>query len=152
VDDDGRNSLRRSSAERAEILRFQLTRLQEGQAAPEITATDLHQQPIRLSQFRGKVVLLTFSMGNLENELYAACARLQKQFGNESFQCISVISSEGSGGYSVRQIVEAGQITWPIMRDSEAMDLARHWCQETFPECYVIDQQGIIRGHAFSRS
>lgn len=138
-------------AERARNLRFQLTRLQPGMKAPEIDGLDLNQQPIRLSQFQGRVVLLTTTQGNTENELYAQCASLLTTLKDQPFTCLSVIPGSGGGGYSVRAIVEDGQVTWPIIRDSAEDEIADLWCQETFPEIYLIDQQGIIRHHFTSR-
>lgn len=49
-----------SPAERATAALFEMRQLQNGQPAPEIEGTDLHGKPIRLSDFRGKVVLLSF--------------------------------------------------------------------------------------------
>ena len=134
----------RTPAERAEILRFQKTRLQEGMKAPEIEGLDLHQRPIRLSQFHGKFVLLTLTLGNVENELFAECARIVKSLKDDEFVCVSVIPGQGSGGYSARAIVEDGKVTWPIIRDSAEDDIANFWCQSTFPSMYLIDPQGFI--------
>jgi hypothetical protein len=47
-------------AEMAERLHFEITRLQIGMPAPEIEGTDLEGKPMKLSDFRGKVVVLDF--------------------------------------------------------------------------------------------
>jgi beta-lactamase regulating signal transducer with metallopeptidase domain len=135
----------RTTAEQAEILRFQKTRLQVGMNVPELEGRDLQQRPIRLSQFRGKVVLLTMTLGNVENELYAECAKIIRTLNDDRFACLSVIPGAGSGGYSIRAIVEEGIVTWPIVRDTTEDDIGHLWCQRTFPTIYLIDEQGIIQ-------
>ena len=47
-------------ADLARPLRFQLSKLAVGKGAPEIEADDLDGVPFRLTQYRGKVVVLTF--------------------------------------------------------------------------------------------
>lgn len=136
---------RRTSSEQAEILRFQITRLQPGMKAPEIEGLDLQQSPIRLSQFRGQVVLLTLTLENSERELYAECARIIGAVKDPRFACVSVIPGAGSGGYSARAIVEDGKVTWPIIRDTTEDDIAHLWCQKTFPAVYLIDAEGVIQ-------
>ena len=142
----------RTIAERAAILRFQKTRLQVGMMAPEIEGWDFQQKPIRLSQFRGKVVLVTMTLGNSENELYGRGAKLIDSVKDERFVCLSVIPGAGSGGASVRYIVESGKVTWPIIRDTADDDIAHQWCQGTFPVSYLIDAQGLIRHFATNDS
>ena len=134
----------RTPAEQAEILRFQKTRLQKGMKAPEIEGLDLHQQPIRLSQFRGKFVLLTLTLSNIEKELSAECARIVNALKDEEFVCVGVIPGQGNGGYSALAIIQDSNVTWPIIRDTAEDDIAHFWCQTTFPSMYLIDPQGTI--------
>lgn len=57
---DIRSEVRQSFAERAEASLFAMRSLQQGQMAPEIEGLDLDGVPFRLSDYRGKVVLLSF--------------------------------------------------------------------------------------------
>ena len=77
--------------------------------------------------------------------MYLRCSRLLEQFKGQPVVCLSVVPTDGSGGYSVRSIVRQTGITWPIIRDTRGDRLAHRWCQQTFPEAYVIDAQGVIR-------
>lgn len=137
----------RTIAERADILRFQQTRLQNGTSAPEIEGFDYHQRPIRLSQFKGKVVLLAVGVGPSEEELSGNMTKLSANLKDKPVQCVSVVPGSGDGGWSVRAIVEDTKITWPIIRDTTDDEVQARWCQQTFPEVYIIDQQGVIRHH-----
>jgi peroxiredoxin len=134
-------------AQRAEILRFQHTRLRVGLIAPEIEGLDFEQRPVRLSQFRGKVVLVTFTRGNVENELYAQCQVLQQALAGRPFTCLSVIPGGANGGFSARSIAKDGGVTWPVLRDSHDDILSQRWCQVTFPEAYLIGPDGKIVYH-----
>lgn len=145
--DSPESDARRTISERAEMLRFRQTRLRNGMAAPEIEGLDFYQRTIRLSQYRGQVVLLAVGLGNSDQILCVKCVQLLKRFKGQPVQCLSVISGSGSGGYSVRSIIEDSKITWPIIRDSSEDDIAERWCQYTSPEIYLIDRQGIIRDH-----
>lgn len=135
----------RTIPERAEILRFQKTRLQIGMLAPEIEGLDFHQRPIRLGQFKGQVVLLTMGVGPSDQDLCAKCRQVASRFSGQTFQSVSVVKGSGDGGWSVRSIVERGKIDWPIIRDTAEDDITQRWCQQTSPEIYIVDRQGIIR-------
>ena len=141
-------------ADRARFQRFQLTRLKIGQPAPELEGSDLYHQPIKLSDFAGKVVVLTVTHGTVgeEKKMSARCAELLKEFKGQPLVCLSVVPTEASGGYGVRQIVRETGITWPIIRDPLGRPIANQWCQETFPEAYIIDKQGFLRYHEWSKA
>jgi hypothetical protein len=70
-----------------------------------------------------------------------------KHYSGQPVACLSVVPTDGNGGYSVRDIVRQCGITWPIIRDTRGDRLAHRWSQQTFPEAYVIDGRGVIRFH-----
>jgi AhpC/TSA family len=152
--DDYRESVFRnwSLAERADTKRFQMTNLRLDQPAPILEGTDYFHKRIRLSDFAGKVVVLTVTMGTVgEKEMYARCSKLLEGIKDQPVVCLSVVPTDGDGGYSVRDIVRETGITWPIIRDTRGDRLAHRWCQQTFPEAYVIDAKGVIRFHEAGR-
>jgi glutathione peroxidase-family protein len=134
---------RRTTTEWAEFLRFQQTRLQLGLMAPNIDGLDLNQQPIRLSQFRGQIVLLTTIVGSGTEE-YKKVGDLLKSLEGQPFTCLSVISGDGDGGRSSRDIIKEGKVTWPIIRDTVDNDIGFRWQYDSF---YLIDKNGVIRLH-----
>ncbi len=135
-------------AERADTKRFQMTNLRLDQPAPILEGTDYFHKRVRLSDFAGKVVVLTVTMDTIgSRDMYSRCAQLLKQYSGQPVACLSVVPTDGSGGYSVRDIVRKCGITWPIIRDTRGDRLARRWSQQTSPEAYVIDGRGVIRFH-----
>ncbi len=153
VDDEHEPAFRRwTLAERADTKRFQMNNLRIGQPAPILEGNDYHHKRIRLGDFAGKVVVLTVTMDTVGNrEMYARCAQLLEELKGKPVVCLSVVPTDGSGGYSVRDIVREMGINWPIVRDTRGDRLAHRWCQETFPEAYVIDARGVIRFHESGR-
>ena len=51
---------RRTLGESAASELFEIRNLQVGMMAPEIEGADVHEKPMKLSDFRGKVILLDF--------------------------------------------------------------------------------------------
>ena len=128
-----------------------MSQLRVGQPAPILEGNDLFQKRIRLSDFLGKIVILTLSTTNSDPEVYAGCKQLLNEFKGRPVVCLSVVPSDGSGGYSVRSIVRDMGITWPIIRDMRGSRLASRWCEGMSAEVYIIDPQGLIRSHQGSR-
>ena len=132
--------------ERAEAKLFQRSKLRLDQPAPILEGIDLHLRRIRLSDFLGKVVVLTVTMSTVD-DMYDRCKGLLQEFAGRPVVCLSVVPSDGDGGYSVRAIVRETGITWPTIRDPRGGPIAHRWCQQTLPEAYVIDPQGRLRFH-----
>jgi hypothetical protein len=149
VDDNRESGFRRLTlAELADNKRFQMTNLRLDQPTPILEGTDYFHKRIRLSDFAGKAVVLTVSMGTVgENQMYARCSQLLERFKGQAVVCLSVVPTDGDGGYSVRSIVRETGITCPIIRDTRGDRLAHRWCQQTFPEACVLDARGVIRFH-----
>lgn len=151
VEDPEHWGRRSSIAEQAEFRRFQVLNLNIGSPAPDIEGTDLYHDRIRLSDLRGRIVVLTVSNGTVsEREMYERCAEILKQFPDKPVSVLSVISSDASGGYGVREIVRECKITWPIIRDSYGGSIASHWCIQTSPEAWLISPDGKLLMHETS--
>lgn len=148
--DDPQDQLRHawSIPEAAGFLHFQLTRLGIGQLAPVLKGTDLFHRPVRLSDFAGKVVVLTLttSFGD-DRDMYDRCKRLLDEFKGRPVVYLSVLAVDSGGSHSILDIVREMGITWPVVRDPHGDNrLAYQWChQEIFTAAYVIDQRGFIR-------
>jgi thiol-disulfide isomerase/thioredoxin len=149
--------------ERAVQRIFAIENLSIGSQVPEIDGTDLNGQPLKLSSFRGKVVLLTFwftgcgpCMGMLPQE-----KQLVENFSGQPFQMLSVCNDPK---------VEEGRATaldkemnWPnwfdgspwVVGDPDSKDpakvgktsgpIAKQWNVRGWPTIYVIDAAGVIR-------
>ncbi len=121
------------------------------QPAPEWTATDHRGQPVKLSDFRGKVVLLNFwaswcGVCKLEKPQLAAMA---DELQGDDFEVISLASDHDWEG--VRGALPNGA-PFKVFLDPPADDgnigaIASRWGIKAVPESALIDRQGNIRAY-----
>ena len=119
-----------------------------GQVAPEIVGQDVDGKPLRLSDSRGKIVVLTFS-----GEWCPPCRANAKFFRNllkpqaqEAIPCVILEVNTDESRDPVRKAMQAGEITWPCWFDGALTGpITVAWGIRSFPTIYVLDAQGIIR-------
>jgi len=129
----------------AERLRFELTNLQTGDTAPEIVGIDANGMEFKLSDYRGRVVLLIFSAGFCGpcRGLCSDIRELQQQFANQPFEVLGVV--EDPEPKPVTQAIKDGTIRWRIWLDGPNKVIARQWNVNRIPTLYLLDQNGVIR-------
>jgi thiol-disulfide isomerase/thioredoxin len=125
---------------------FEWRRLGVGKVAPEIQGEDLNGRKIKLSDFRGKVVVLTFwgtwcgpCMRLVPDE-----RKLVERMAGKPFALIGVNSDSDEA--KLKKAVADEKITWPSFRDGAPPGpIARAWKLRSWPAVYVLDPQGVIR-------
>jgi RNA polymerase sigma factor (sigma-70 family) len=119
-----------------------------GKPAPEIEGLNDQGKPMRLGDFRGKVVFLTFS-GNWCGpcvSMYPHERELVKHFEGRPFVMLSVNSDKAQE--ELLKSIAAGTITWRCWwepRGDEVGPIAKRWHVRGWPTIFVIDHRGIIR-------
>jgi hypothetical protein len=137
------------------IERDALRRVGIGRVAPEIEGEDLEGRPMKLSDFRGKVVLLVFWASwarywwpSLPNE-----RALARRMEGKPFVLIGVNCDE-----TKERAITWGRkegITWRSWFDGPDWrgTLATRWDVQPWPAFYLLDRRGVIRyrkvGHPF---
>ncbi len=118
-----------------------------GKPAPEIEGEDLDGRPMKLSDFRGKVVLLSFwhtgcvpCMKLIPHER-ALAARLK----DEPFALVGVNSDREPE--VLRKAVEKHGISWRSFKNRRPgkKAVSDEWKVTGWPNLYLIDHQGVIR-------
>jgi len=126
---------------------FQLSKLAIFKAAPEIEADDLDGVPFRLTQYRGKVVVLTFwatwcgpCMAMVPHE-----RDMVKRFEGKPFALLGINGDQDSA--TAKRAVRERQINWRSWWDASAKNepISKTWNVPGWGTTYVIDHNGIIR-------
>jgi len=132
-------------AELAQALLFDLTRLNVGQPAPAIEGSDALEKPFRLSDCKGRVVVLMFSANWCGpcKHVYPTLRELQKMFKGKPFEVVTVMADHERK--TVREATDKGDITWRAVWDGDRGPIVTKWNVHSFPSLFVIDQRGIIR-------
>ena len=131
----------------ANIQEFKLAHLSVGGVAPEITGKDVFGKPLKLSDFRGKIVLLDF-WGDwcvACRTLYSFNRSLHQKMEGRRFALVGVNSDTNRD--LTRRIMKIQQIQWSNFWNdgSRFGEISTQWGVKTWPVLYVIDGDGIIR-------
>lgn len=126
-----------------------IRRLAVGQTAPEIDAIDSTGKPLKLSAFRGKVVLISFG-----GQYCVPCKAmipherdLLVQMKDRPFALMGIDRSESSELAQLQAFLKREGVNWPVCpgRSASGQDLFRTWKVHAIPVLYLIDDQGAIR-------
>lgn len=132
--------------ERAKGELAELRDLKVGRAAPEVAGKDADGRDFRLSDYLGRVVVLSFS-GNWCGPCRAAYPHerdLMERLKGRPFALLGV--NTDADAKTLRKSIDAGEITWRCWADGGVDGpITQAWGVDTFPAVYVLDAAGIIR-------
>jgi thiol-disulfide isomerase/thioredoxin len=127
---------------------YRIRHLSPGQPAPELVGEDIDGVPIRLSDFRGKVVVLSFwatwcgPCMELVGEEKALVAAMK----GRPFALVGVNGDEEADRAKVKDAVRKEGITWrSFWAGGPDGVIPRMWGVQGWPTVYTIDAKGIIR-------
>jgi RNA polymerase sigma factor (sigma-70 family) len=130
----------------AEAALFELRNLAVGKVAPEIEGEDLEGKKFKLSDYRGKVVVLDFwgHWCGPCRAIYPHGRALVKRLEGKPFAIIGINSD--ADREDIRLAAKKEGVTWRFWLDGRAPGpIARRWNVETWPTIYVLDANGVIR-------
>jgi RNA polymerase sigma factor (sigma-70 family) len=132
--------------ELAEQGLFALHHLTIGKVAPDIEGEDLDGKPFRLSDYRGKVVVLIFC-GNWCGpcrEMNPHKQRLVDRLVGRPFALVEVNSDDDPE--AVRRTMRKEKLTWRCWFDGGRRGpIAKRWHIQGWPAVYILDAAGVIR-------
>ncbi|MGD9645806.1 MAG: redoxin domain-containing protein [Pirellulales bacterium] len=140
----------------AEPLLFERKFLVVGKVAPEIIGKDIDGNPLKLSDFRGKVVILDFWA-----DWCPYCAQMfphervmLQKFADKPFAIVGV-NTDTRERY--QQVLAQRKVTWPSFYDGPGGPISQRWNVTSIPEIYVLNAEGVIcykelRGEALERA
>jgi len=125
---------------------FALRHLSVGKLAPEIVGRDHEGKLFALEDFRGKVVVLTFS-GNWCGPcvgMYPQERELAARHAGKPFTLLSV--NTDASAETLRQSIAKGEIRWRCWWDGGMTGpITTRWGISQFPTIFVLDRTGVIR-------
>jgi peroxiredoxin len=134
-----------SLIESAKALLYQRKHLGVGRAAPEIESDDVDGGTFKLSDFRGRVVLLDFwgDWCPYCVKMYPQNRLLVEKLKDRPFTLLGVNTDDAA---RLRRVVDAKKVTWKSWADGPLPGpIATRYQIEGVPTMYVIDGQGVIR-------
>ena len=144
--------IRRTSPQHAAFVdrtAFVVRSLMVGKTAPEISGTDLDGVPFKLSDYRGRVVVLIFSAEwcGICRTMYPYERLMLELYERWPFAMVAV--ETGSSPEAVKTAREAQDLRyrawWDAPDDTGQGPIAAAWRISGFPAVYVVDARGVIR-------
>jgi thiol-disulfide isomerase/thioredoxin len=136
--------------ETAQAKLYKLRHLSVGRPAQEINGPDLDGRPMKLSDFRGKVVVVDFwaNWCGFCRKMYPHEKAMIKRLAGEPFALVGVNCDEDAA--EVRREVSRHGINWRSWWDRGAggRQVSEAWQVDAFPRVFVLDHTGVIR-HSF---
>lgn len=116
----------------------------EGLAAPDFTFPGIDGVEVRLSDFKGKVVLVnvwaTWCKPCVDE--MPSMEKLYQKFKDTDFEILAVSIDEG-GHDMVAEFVRQHKLTFPVLMDSKGLIKILYGLTGV-PESFVIDKKGIL--------
>jgi peroxiredoxin len=142
---DVKTTFRGTVGERAKCELFEMRSLVIGKVAPDIEGEDQDGKAFKLSDYRGRVVLLNF-WGSWCGPCMALVPRertLVKKLENKPFVLLGINSDESKD--KLKKVITNKEMTWRSWFDGSNGPIATQWNVTLWPTLYVLDHKGVIR-------
>lgn len=128
---------------RARDVQYELQNLSVGKTAPDISGNDLDEQPFKLKDYRGKVIVLLFwnSKHPKHSQSFGEARQILTKHAGQS---IVVLGINGEDAKYAKEYLETSRVTWRTWHD-DGRRIGRDWRSDG-NTLYVIDGKGVIRG------
>lgn len=131
-------------AEQAAALLFEMTHLSPGAMAPEISGNDQEDKPFKLSDYRGRHVILVFwgDWCHGCHGLQPVLAEISQRYAGKPLAILGVNTDER---VAARKVLAASPFPWRCWLDgSTSGPITSEWNLRHFPTLYLIGPDGII--------
>ncbi len=117
-----------------------------GKQAPDFSLPNLDDQPIKLSDYRGKVVFLNFWATWCKpcREEMPSMEVMHKTLEKDGLVVLAVSIDRVTTKKDIPPFIKSMNLTFPVLVDSWGQTDKRYKLMGV-PETYIIDQQGVLR-------
>jgi peroxiredoxin len=134
---------------------YQIKHLQPGMKAPEIEGSGVDGKKMKLSDFKGKVVLLVFWSSSCGPCLADVPhhRKMMEDFARRPFTIVGVCC--GDEKEQAAKTMTKEKMTWPSFLDGDLDEgrICQQWNVDALPTVYLIDSNGVIlRNHPLNLS
>lgn len=130
----------------AQRLSHAINRVVVRAEAPEIAAADINGQAFRMSDPRGKSVVLIFAecVGEDDKEVYASLQQLVAKYSWAQVQFVGIMSTDDQA--SLRAASQRGELNFTVIPQPQYdPPLSLDWGIDAYPAVYIIDAEGILQ-------
>jgi thiol-disulfide isomerase/thioredoxin len=128
----------------AKPLLHRIRFLSVGKKATEIAGKDIDSKPFKLSDYKGKVVLLDFFADWCPHcvHMYPHERKLAADYTGRPFVILGVNNESKA---TLKQLIADKKVVWRCWWDGEKEQIGQEWQVDSFPTMYLLDHEGIIR-------
>jgi S1-C subfamily serine protease/peroxiredoxin len=122
----------------------QVKHLFVGGTAMETSGQDIDGNEFRLSDYKGKVVLLDFFADWCPHctAMYPHERKLVNEYADKPFVILGVNTDSKD---TLRQLIDKKQVTWPCWADGKNGTIATKWQVSSYPRLFLLDHEGTIK-------
>ncbi|MEM9081078.1 MAG: TlpA disulfide reductase family protein [Verrucomicrobiota bacterium] len=134
---------KRTVGEVAKGLLKTITELEKGMTPPDLLGWNVKGEAMRLSDFRGKPVVLVFWHTRMRGaeETLNYLKKIEGRLGVKGVQVLGV-ANESVG--ALREMVKDGTVTWKNFVDEKG-ELAKEYQLRSYPAAWVLDKSGKVQ-------
>jgi len=115
-----------------------------GNVCPEVAGLDQDDKPVKLSDHKGKVVLISFWgtwCGPCRQQIPHEREMVAGKYKDRPFAFLGVAQDSPE---TLREFLKANPLPWPNIADDHAI-LAKSWKVDGIPSAVLVDHAGVIR-------
>lgn len=125
------------------------TGLDQGDLAPDFELTTLDGKTVKLSDYRGKTVLLNFWASwcppcRSEMPHMQTYYTEQSEADNVEILAVNMTKTEKNKQQSAEEFVEEYQLSFPILLDKQS-EIMKAYLVKVYPTTYIINEEGVIK-------